>query len=407
VTEGLGADEALALADAFEASWRTSIISFWYPRAIDPAGGYRVGWDARGRPAQDERGTVSQARLVYVFARAARAGHRPDAMLAAAHHGLAYLRDVLWDAEHGGFVWSLDRPQKTTYAQAFALFALAELVRAGGNDDARELAVRTLDLLETRAHDEEHGGYFELFTADWSPAPSRDRSPIDRRPPRVKLVNTHMHVMEAMAAAHRVGLDPRATTRAAELVDIFTSRAVRRGYGAALTDAWRRDWRPEWRDRMVRYGHLPEVAWLLVDAAAAVDAPLDTPLQVAQRLLDYVARYGTDPDGGIWRQGPLGKSATDRHYEWWSQAEALMAYAVMLGRTEGEIRDAYADRLRAVWGFIRVSCIDPVVGEWHDLLGPDRRGRGPKGSGWKAGYHSTRALLDAAALLRDEYHRRP
>jgi hypothetical protein len=125
VTEGLGADEALALADAFDASWRTSIISFWYPRAIDPAGGYRVGWDARGRPAQDERGTVSQARLVYVFARAVRAGHRPDAMLAAAHHGLAYLRDVLWDAEHGGFVWSLDRPQKTTYAQAFALFALA------------------------------------------------------------------------------------------------------------------------------------------------------------------------------------------------------------------------------------------------------------------------------------------
>jgi len=48
-----------------------------------------------------------------------------------------------------------------------------------------------------------------------------------------------------------------------------------------------------------------------------------------------------------------------------------------------------------------------VVGEWHDLLGPDRRGQGPKGSGWKAGYHSTRALLDAAALLRDGYHPSP
>jgi len=73
VSPGLGADEAVALADAFEASWRTSIISFWYPRAIDAAGGYRVGWDARGRPDKDERGTVTQARLVYVFARAARA----------------------------------------------------------------------------------------------------------------------------------------------------------------------------------------------------------------------------------------------------------------------------------------------------------------------------------------------
>jgi hypothetical protein len=39
MTPGLDTDEALALADAFEASWRTSIISFWYPRAVDPAGG--------------------------------------------------------------------------------------------------------------------------------------------------------------------------------------------------------------------------------------------------------------------------------------------------------------------------------------------------------------------------------
>jgi len=235
VSPGLGAEEALALADAFEASWRTSIISFWYPRAIDPAGGYRVGWDARGRPTKDERGTVSQARLVYVFARAARAGHRSDAMLAAAHHGLEYLRDVMWDAEYGGFVWALDRPQKTTYAQTFALFALAELVRAGGNDDARELAARTLDLLETRAHDDEFGGYFELFAPDWSPAPRRDVSPIDLRPPRLKLVNTHMHALEAMTAAHRVELDARAELRVVELIDIFTTRAVRRRYGAA---AW-------------------------------------------------------------------------------------------------------------------------------------------------------------------------
>src|SRR3954452_12412789 len=312
---GLDVDEAVALADAFEASWRTSIISFWYPRAIDPAGGYRVGWDARGRPAKDERGTVSQARLVYVFSRAVRAGHRPDAMLAAAHHGLEYLRDVQWDADHGGFVWSLDRAQKTTYAQAFALFALAEFVRVSGNDDARELAARTFDLLETRAHDDEFGGYFELFAPDWSPAPRHDVSPIDRRPPRVKLVNTHMHVLEATVAAHRVELDARATTRVTELVDIFTTRAVRPRYGAALTDAWQRDWRPEWRDKLVRYGHLPEVAWLLVDGAEAVGAPLEAPLRVATTILEYVAPFGRDSEGGIWRQGPLGKPVSDRNYE--------------------------------------------------------------------------------------------
>ena len=60
MSPALGTDEADALAGAFEASWRTSIISFWYPRAIDPAGGYRVGWDARGEGKQNERDETAE-----------------------------------------------------------------------------------------------------------------------------------------------------------------------------------------------------------------------------------------------------------------------------------------------------------------------------------------------------------
>ena len=288
-----------------------------------------------------------------MFARAARAGHRTDAMLAAAHHGLAYLRDVLWDEEYGGFVWSLDRPQKTTYAQAFALFALAELVRAGGDHDARELAVRTLDLLEANAHDDEYGGYFELFAPDWSSAPRGDESPIDRRPPRVKLVNTHMHVLEAMAAAHRVDLDPRATTaRTVELVDVFATRAVRRGYGAGLTDAWQRrlasraprphgPLRPPPRGR-VAAGRLrgrrrarPSTHRSRSPRPCSTTPPASAPT----------------PIGGIWRQGPLGKPATDRQLR-----------GVVAGRgAHGLCRHAPAHRRRPttptdsgpVWAFIR------------------------------------------------------
>ena len=136
---------------------------------------------------------------------------------------------------------------------------------------------------------------------------------------------------------------------------------------------------------------------MLLDSADAINAPADAARQVATTMIDYTARFGTDPDGGIWRWGPLGKPPSDRYYETWAQAEALMGFTMMLRRTED---DVYADRLRAVWAFIRAYCVDPVVGEWHELLDPDRRGHGPKGSLWKAGYHSTRALLDAAALLR-------
>src|SRR5215211_6727601 len=181
-------DEAGVLADEFEATFRTSLLNFWYPRAIDPDGGYRVGWDEHGRAtAHDPRSVVSQARMVYVFARAARAGMRPDTMRAAAVHGFEYLRDRAWDDEHGGFPWSRDDARKVTYGNVFVVFALAELVLAGGPDAASELARRTLEVLDTRAHDAEHGGYREIFAGDWSDVPLGERSPVDSHPARFKL----------------------------------------------------------------------------------------------------------------------------------------------------------------------------------------------------------------------------
>jgi mannose/cellobiose epimerase-like protein (N-acyl-D-glucosamine 2-epimerase family) len=394
---GLSPAEATALADEFEAGFRSSIISFWYPRAIDGDGGYRVGWDRRGRPAGDPRGIVSQARLVYVFARAARAGHRPDIMLDAAVHGYRYLRDVLWDTEHGGFVWMVDEPKKVTYGNAFGVFALAELARAGGPDEARNLAVQTIDKLQAHAHDDVDGGYREVFEPDWSLVPLA-RSPVDNGSARDKLLNTNLHVLEAMVAAHRAELDARATACAAELVEVLSHRAAHRRYRAPMTDSYTDHWRPRPLDRSVRFGQIVELAWMLVDAAEAIGGDVETARAVSDRLIRYTQQRGTDPEsGGVWRSGWLGRPARNRTYESWAQAEALLAYGWRV--TEGTDDDA-ADRLRATWRFIQQHVVDHAVGEWHDVVDRALVGRGPKGNAWKAGYHATRALLDGADLLR-------
>ena len=158
------------------------------------------------------------------------------------------------------------------------------------------------------------------------PAVTDRRSTAGRR--HVKLVNTHMHLMEAMTAAHRVDLDPRATVRAVELVDVLATRAVRRRCGAPVTDAWSADWHARERDRTVRYGHLLELAWMLVDSADAVGVHSGTAARATgERMPDYVPKFGTDPERRDLAFGAGRSVGRRRRYEWWAQAEALMAYA--------------------------------------------------------------------------------
>ena len=278
------------------------------------------------------------------------------------------------------------------------MFGLAEYVRAGGGDGARALALQTLDALEMHAHDDEHGGYVEFFAPDWSPAGPRDTSPLDIRPPTDKLINTQMHLMEAMVAAHRVNLDPRAKTRAVELVDVIASRAVRRRFGAPMTDAWGADWRARKLDRTVRYGHLIELAWLLVDSADAVGVHQDAAREhgrpagrVRAASTGLTRRVGSGARGS-WDDRPTigGTNGGRRPKPSWRTRGGGPSPSIRPTPT-GCVRSGRSSEHHVE---------DHVVGEWHDELDTARNGHGPKGGAWKDGYHSTRALLDSATRLR-------
>src|SRR5690242_8113120 len=84
------------------------ILDFWDERVLDPDGGYALGHDARGRPAGDDtRHVVSQARTAWFFARLARSEYAQPHHMDWAEHGIAFLREQLWDHEHGGFHWAV------------------------------------------------------------------------------------------------------------------------------------------------------------------------------------------------------------------------------------------------------------------------------------------------------------
>lgn len=159
-----------------------NILPFWYPRGVDTTnGGYKMHYDAQGNPKPGTKMIVTQARMMWFYARMARAGHGDkQRMLAAADTGFRFLRDRMWDKEHSGFLWEVDatgrnivRAGKHMYGQAFALYALSELALASQRRDVTELALKQFEAMEERAHDNLHGGYREWFSRDWKPATRR------------------------------------------------------------------------------------------------------------------------------------------------------------------------------------------------------------------------------------------
>src|SRR6188472_1282420 len=96
-----------ALAPELRKNLEQAVVGFWYPRSIDRAnGGYLLAFDDRGATTgTPNKMIVSQARMVWLFARLARSGYRQAEMKEAAAQGFRFLADRMWDPEHGGFYW--------------------------------------------------------------------------------------------------------------------------------------------------------------------------------------------------------------------------------------------------------------------------------------------------------------
>jgi mannobiose 2-epimerase len=397
------ASRIAALVPALEKNLRQNIVPFWFPRSIDKEhGGYTIFYGPRGEPlAGGTKAIVTQARTLWLSSRLMRSEFAQPGFRDAADEGFRFLRDRMWDPEYGGFFWEVDptgtkviRADKHLYGQAFALYALSEYYRASGNPEAIALANRLFALIDARAHDGKYGGYREFFARDWSaPPPGADGylgAPAD-----LKLMNTHLHLLEAFTTYVRTGAPLRARERLAELVAIETQAVVRKGW-VASTDRHRQDWTPVLDDTWARvsYGHDLENIWLVVDALHALDQPIAPYHDLFRSVFDYALRYGYDQaNGGFFESGPPGKPADRRSKIWWVQAEALVSALTMFDLT----RDPqYADVFARTWQFVDAKQTDWTSGEWYETVEPDGHPRiGNKAHQWKAGYHNGRALIES------------
>ncbi len=402
------------LAAELDDNLRRQVVGKWFPRALDTERGgfhqnYAEDWSFIPR---GDRGVVYQSRLTWLSAMAARQyAQERRAWAGYSDHGLAFLANHLWDAEHGGFYWGLEaeapfRPErdgeKHVYGHAFGIYATATNYHATHNPRALELARRAFAWLDEKAHDPVHGGYHESLDRQGRPilAATADR-PRDALGTVAgqKSMNTHIHVLEALTALYEVWPDAKLRVRLEEVFAIVRDKvATPEGY---LQLFFQRDWTPV--PRVVSFGHDVETGFLLVEASTVLGRPDDARTwAVARKLVDRPLAHGWDErHGGFYDEGDYAGKLTRTHKVWWVQAEGLNAL-ILMHEKYGAETPRYWNAFVRQWAFIRDHQVDPRHGGWLSRVEPDGEMTPGlvKSDRWTEGYHQGRALIRVGDTLR-------
>ncbi len=384
-----------------------NIVPFWYDKGLDRTnGGYTISFDIEGKLREPvTKMIVTQARQVWLFSRLARAGYDPKKNLEAAQVGYRFLVDKMWDPKNGGFYWEVDatgneklKPNKHLYGQSFGLYAMSEYALASTRKDVLTFTTKFFNLLEAKAHDATYGGYNESFTPDWTPLPASEQSYMGA-PSDLKLMNTHLHLLEAVTTFYRASKMPLARARLLELINIESNAVVRKNLGAC-TDKYDRNWTVRLDNNYARvsYGHDIENIWLLIDACDAAGVANAPFLDLYKTLFEYSLKYGYDEaNGGFYYTGPFNGPADDRSKSWWVQAETIVSALRMYEHTKDP---KYLAVFEKTFDFINTKMVDWKNGEWHEFISAQGQPQGSKGSVWKAGYHNGRSMIECIEILK-------
>jgi mannobiose 2-epimerase len=414
------------IAEQARAALRRHVLEPLLPRCVDQEyGGFLVDFDDQWRPAGPHGKTLEHAsRMTLAFALVERAmpGEGYDRLV---RHGCAFLQGALWDAAHGGFFAQVDRsgrpcweglkhPHAVTYATQAFLLAEPCLPPGEGHLWAR----RALAWLDDVAWDPDHGGYWGSYHRDNQRYPDGARLPtpdgrdVLGRTPGFKEINTVGDAIEMLTLCVGQGLGGCCTERLGWLIDLVVERLS--GPAGVIPYLYWPDWQPA--PDLMRVGPQFQLIHRLLDAAA-VNGAMD-PVARCCQLADFCLGSARHPSGGFCfavsgdgRSWPSSGPSTELR-QWWVQLEAVRALHALATHQgiDPSLRARYGQARDQQWAFLRDHFFDTRYGgiwelpveprtRWHGHLPRGLRPKPPgprslrKTHGWKDPLHEVGTFL--------------
>jgi len=391
----------------FRDTLRHTVLQFWIDHALDKEFGGLLGQlNRRGEPTgSGDKSVVLISRGLWSFSEAYR--RYPDpAYQKMAVECLKFLRDKMWDKEHGGYYFMVTRDgrvvdsTKQLNPMSYVMEGLTEYALTFHDNGAAREALELFRVIDRHAHDDKHGGYRIAFTADWQLIENYKDGPNGAGSFGRKSYDWHLGLLEAFATLYGVTGDQQLRARLEELLDLFANKIIDAdvGYGRYY---FHDDWTVADRDgdsKESEYGLDLEASWLIVEAAQRVGRQQDLAIRRASlALVDHALRYGFDKDhGGVYRFGPATQPATNKDMEWWQQCEALVG---LLNAYQLTRDPKYWQAFETEACFFMEHFVDHQYGEVYTAIFHDGRIDDEKVGPWKAPYHVTRACLEVISRL--------
>lgn len=421
--------EKADLAAVLEKHARTEILDKWYPKSVDQEyGGFLSTFTFDFQPTgEQDKMIVTQSRHIWTNAKASEIYPETKHYLSSAKHGFVFLRDKMWDKEHGGFYTLVDRSgnpkenglgEKTAYGNAFGIYGLSAYYKASGDTAALSLAKKGFMWLEQHSHDSLKKGYFQHMKRDGTPV-VRDGGVPSTAETGYKDQNSSIHLLEAFAELYSVWPDPLVKERLQEMLFLIRDTITTpKGY---LTLFFTPDWKPiSFRDSAdsvvlkhhgldhVSFGHDVETAYLMLESSHTLGLQHDTvTLRIAKKMVDHALENGWDnTTGGFYDEGYYfkdkpGITITHDTKNWWAQAEGLNSL-LMMAELFPDDEHQYYEKFKTLWHYCDTYLIDHEHGDWYEG-GLDKQGEkktGLKGHIWKATYHQYRSLINCIHRLK-------